>query len=95
MIRCDTCPRCKDTYPGELDPDGWPFRICGMSGNIVYTIPRKVKRYSGNGYIYYDVSTCGMFNTVEDVLKTMTEPEIERWRNDENQQTESVQLQGP
>lgn len=42
MIKCDTCPRCKDTYPGKVDADGYHFHICGMSGNIVYTIPHKI-----------------------------------------------------
>ena len=47
MIKCDTCPRCKDTYPDKVDFDGNHFHICGMSGNMVYTEPRKVKRQVG------------------------------------------------
>lgn len=69
MINCDTCPRCKDVYPDRVDIDGYHFCICGMSGNIVYTIPRKVRRHNGRGYIYFDVSTCGLYETVEDAKK--------------------------
>ena len=68
MIKCDTCPRCKDVYPGKVDDDGYHYCICGMSGNIVYKIPRKMKRYSGNGYIYCGVTSCGLYDTVEDAL---------------------------
>ena len=80
MIKCDTCPRCKDTYPGKLDADGYHFHICNMSGNIVYTIPHRMKRYSGNGYINLGVSSCGIYETIDDALKDMTESEIRRWR---------------
>jgi hypothetical protein len=71
MIRCDTCPRCKDVYPNRVDHDGNRFYICGMSGNIVYKTARKIKRSSGSGYIYHDVSTCGLYETVDDALKDM------------------------
>ena len=57
-IKCDVCPRCKDVYPDRVDAYGYPFRICGMGGNIVYVIPRKEKRYSGNGYIHHDIDGC-------------------------------------
>lgn len=80
MIRCDTCPRYNDTYPGKLDSDGYHFGICGMSGNKVYAIPHKIKRYNGNGYINCGVDSCGLYGTVEDALNHMTEPEIRRWR---------------
>ena len=80
MIKCDTCPRCKDTYPGKVDADGYHFHICGMSGNIVYTIPHNVKRVSGKGYLHFDVGGCGLYDTIEDALKDMTESEIRRWR---------------
>ena len=79
MIRCDTCPRCKDVYPGKLDDDGYHFHICGMSGNKVYTIPRRVRRYSGNGYIHFGISSCGLYETIEDALSHMTEPEKRRY----------------
>lgn len=87
MIRCDTCPRYKDSYPGKVDDDGYHYGICGMTGNIVYAIPHKIKRYSGHGYISLGVSTCGIFETVDDVLKKMTEPEIQRWRESQNENT--------
>ncbi len=80
MIKCDTCPRCEDTYPGKLDADGYHFHICNMSGNIVYTIPHRMKRYSGNGYINLGVSSCGIYKTIDDALKDMTESGIRRWR---------------
>ena len=79
VIRCDACPYCKDTYPGKLDADGNHFFICGMGGNMVYTQPRKVKRYSGPGYIKFGVSSCGIFETVEDALASMTEIERQRY----------------
>ena len=80
MIKCDTCPRCKDVYPDKVDSDGYHYCICGMSGNIVYKIPHKMKRYSGKGYINLGVSTCGIYETAEDVLKHMTKSEIRSWR---------------
>lgn len=80
MIKCNECPRCKDTYPGKLDCYGHHFHICGMFGNMVYTEPRKVKREVGHGYIHYGVSSCGLYETVEDALSHMTESEIRRWR---------------
>lgn len=79
MIKCNECPRCKDTYPDKVDNDGYHFHICGMSGNIVYTIPHKTKRYSGNGYISLGISSCGLYENVEDVLKNMTESERRQW----------------
>lgn len=79
-IRCDTCPRCKDLYPGKVDADGNHFCICGMTGNMVYTQPRRVKRYSGPGYLHFGISGCGLFDSVEDALASMTEIERERWR---------------
>lgn len=80
MIKCDECPRSKDTYPGKLDKDGYHFYICGMSGNIVYPVPHRIKRATGSGYINLGVSSCGLYETVEEALEHMTEPEIRRWR---------------
>lgn len=85
MIRCDTCPRCKDSYPGKVDSDGNHFFICGMTGNMVYTQPRKVKRWSGPGYLHFGISSCGIFETVEDVLAHMTEIERKRYYERVNQ----------
>lgn len=51
---------------------------------MVYTKPRKVKRYSGPGYLHFGVSSCGIFDTIEDVLQHMTESEIKRWREKQN-----------
>ena len=82
MIRCNECPRCKDEYPDKLDRDGYPFQICGMTGNIVYTIPHKIKKYSGNGYIHLGVSGCGLYQTIEEALEHMTESERRRWKED-------------
>ena len=80
MIRCDTCPRCKDIYPGKLDSFGNHFCICGMTGNMVYTEPRKEKRYSGAGWIQFDISSCGLFETVDEALASMTEIERQRYK---------------
>ena len=79
VIKCDTCPWSKDTYPGQLKHDV-PFRICGMSGNIVYPVPHKEKRYSGPGYIHFGISSCGIFETAEDVLAAMTDIERKRYK---------------
>jgi|GEM_PF-5135443 len=79
MIHCDTCPYCKDSYPGELDVFGNYFHICGLTGNMVYTEPRKEKRYSGTGWIRYGVSTCGLFETTDEVTARMTEAEKQRY----------------
>jgi hypothetical protein len=51
-----------------------------MTGNMVYTEPRREKRWSGPGYIKFGISGCGLFDTVEDALASMTEIERERWR---------------
>ena len=88
MIKCNTCPRCKDAYPGRLDADEYHFHICGMGGNIVYTTPHKIKRYNGNGYIHLGISSCGLYETVEDALKSMTESEIKRWKETRKCQAE-------
>ena len=79
MVRCDTCPYCKDTYPGKLDPQGNHFCICGMTGNMVYTAPRKKNRYSGAGWIRFNTSTCGLFDTVDEALASMTQIERQRY----------------
>ena len=80
MIKCDECPRCNDAYPGKLDKDGYHFHICGMTGNIVYTIPHRIKRATGSGYINCSISSCGLYQTVEEALSHMTESEIRRWK---------------
>lgn len=87
MIKCDACPRCKDTYPGKLDRDGYHFHICSLTGNIVYTIPRKVKKLSGRGYIHYGVGSCGLYGSIEDALKSMTEAERRRWEREKGGNT--------
>jgi hypothetical protein len=78
MVKCDTCPWSKDLYPGELH-NGVPFRICGMTGNIVYPVPHREKRYSGSGYINFEISTCNMWKDEEDVLNHMHPIERERY----------------
>ena len=80
MITCRECPRCKDAYPGKVDMYGNHFCICGMSGNMVYPMPRKKPRHNGRGYIHFGPSSCGIYDTVEDALKKMTESEIRRWK---------------
>lgn len=85
MIKCDTCPRCKDVYPGKVDADGYHFHICGMSGNKVYTIPHKIKRMAGRGHIHCGVSSCGLYDTVEAALAHMTKAEVRRWRESQRQ----------
>ena len=79
-IGCDTCPYCKDEYPGKLDSFGNHFHICGMTGNMVYTQPRKEKKYSGAGWMRFGISSCGLFNSPGEVLARMTEPERQRYR---------------
>ena len=74
-IKCDTCPYCKNTCMGKLDVHGNHFHICGMGGNMVYTKPRKEKRYSGTGWIHYNVVGCGLFDTVDEALARMNEVE--------------------
>lgn len=84
MIRCDTCPRCKDAYPGKLDRDGYHFHICGMSGNIVYTTPHRIRRYNGKGYINLGVSSCALYESIEDAMTHMTAAEIRRLKDEKN-----------
>lgn len=84
MLKCKDCPRCKDVYPGKLDLDGYHFCICGMSGNKIYPEPHKIKRASGSGYLTFGGGSCGIYNTVEDALKAMTESEIRRWQEGVN-----------
>lgn len=88
-IKCDTCPRCKDVYPDRVDADGYHFMICGVTGNIVYTIPHKMKRYSGKGYIHLGISGCGLYETIEEALDSMTESEIRRWREAKNDRSQN------
>lgn len=77
-IRCDECPYAKDTYPGKVDAWGNHFHICGMTGNIVYTKPRREPRYNGKGWINFPVSGCGLFESAEEALGSMTAAERER-----------------
>lgn len=79
-IRCDTCPRCTDPYPGKLDRDGYHFFICGDGGNMVYKEPRKVRRISGKGWLHYPVSSCGLYKSIDEALSKMTESEIARYK---------------
>jgi hypothetical protein len=46
---------------------------------MVYTKPRKEKRISGSGWIHYDISSCGLFETVDEAMARMTEPEKKRY----------------
>ena len=89
MIKCDECPRCRDDYPGQLDRDGYHFHVCSMSGNMVYTTPHKIKKVSGEGYINCEISTCGLYQTIEEVLARMTKQEIMEWKNSQNDQQRS------
>lgn len=80
MIKCDTCPRCKDIYPDKLDWAGNHFCICGLTGNMVYTMPRKERRLSGHGWMHFGISSCGLYDSFEDAWAAMIEPERRRWR---------------
>lgn len=79
MIKCDTCPRYKDSYPGKLDVHGYHYGICGLTGNKVYAIPHRIKRLTGNGYLSFGIGSCGLYDTVEDALAHMTDVEVRRW----------------
>ena len=79
MIRCNICPYCRNPYQADkVDSDGNYYCICGMTGNIVYPYPRLAERYSGSGYYRFDASSCGIFNSVDDVLTHMAENERKR-----------------
>ena len=52
---------------------------------MVYTQPRKVKRWSGPGYLHFGISSCGIFETMEDALASMTEIERKRYYERVNQ----------
>lgn len=82
-IGCDTCPRCKDIYPGKVDMWGYHYCICGMTGNIVYKIPHKIKKATGKGWLKLGIGGCGLYESVQRALADMTESEIMRWRNGE------------
>ena len=84
MIKCDTCPRSKDVYPGKVDIYGYHFHICGLTGNIVYPTPHKIKRACGGGHLSFSVSGCGLYESVEDALKHMTDSEVARWKEGAN-----------
>jgi hypothetical protein len=79
MIKCSECPRCRDAYPDKVDSFGNHFCICGMSGNMVYTKPRKEKRHSGKGFINHPECSCGLYDTFSDAFHAMTRPEQKRW----------------
>lgn len=50
---------------------------------MVYKEPRKEPRYNGHGYVHYGPGSCGLYETIEDVLSDMTESEIRRWKERE------------
>lgn len=79
MIKCSECPRCNNLYLGVLDRNGNHFCICGMTGNKVYTTPRKEKKYNGKGWIKFSESSCGIYDTFEEAFKSMTKPEQMRY----------------
>lgn len=79
MIKCSECPRCKDIYPDRTDYNGNHFSICGMTGNIVYTKPRRERKYSGRGWIKFSESSCGIYESFEDAFNAMTKTEQNRW----------------
>lgn len=85
MIKCSECPRCKDTYPDKLDFYGNHFYICGMSGNKVYTKPRRERKYSGKGWMKFSESSCGIYSTFDDAFNAMTETERKRWNESHRQ----------
>lgn len=85
MIHCGICPRCKDVCPDKVDSDGYHFKICGMTGNMVYTEPRRVKKISGHGWIHYGISSCRLFESVDQALASMTEIERQRYHERMNQ----------
>lgn len=88
MIKCDTCPRCKDTYPGKVNQAGVHFYICGMSGNIVYKQAWNERMCSGHGYYHHSVSGCGLYDTIEEALADMTESEKRRYYDERRQRAE-------
>lgn len=79
MIKCSECPRCKDTYPDKVDSFGNHFCICGMGGNMVYTKPRRERRYNGKGWIKFSESSCGLYKTFEEAFNAMTKTEQDRY----------------
>ena len=79
MIHCKDCPRCKDSR--RTDNNGNHFSICGMTGNMVYTEPRREKRFSGKGWIRFSDSSCGIYETFDDAFDAMTKTEQKRWRD--------------
>lgn len=85
VIHCDICPYCKDLYPDRVDSDGNHYEICGMTGNMVYTEPGRIKRVSGHGWIHYGIGSCRLFVTVDQVLANMTEIERQRYYERTNQ----------
>ena len=83
MIKCSECPRCKDTYPGKLDAYGSHFCICSMSGNKVYTKPRKERRYDDRGWVNFSESSCGLYDTFDDAFESMTLAEQKQWKEEQ------------
>lgn len=81
MIMCSQCPFCKDVYPPDcVDHHGNHFCICGQGGNIVYTYPRKERKYNNQGWIHFPEDSCYMYKTFEDAFKAMSEPAQRRWK---------------
>lgn len=76
-IDCLECPHCK---PKSGYWHGVRYGICDNSGNVVYLEPRREKRIYGSGYIHYLVSSCGLYESVEDALKKMTHAAIRQWK---------------
>ena len=52
---------------------GAKFVICSNTGNIVFLEPRKEKKVKGRGWIYHDVSGCGLYRKEETAETTKIE----------------------
>ena len=66
-VNCSECPYCKprpERRKKGFWGEGTKYGICGHDGNLVFLEPWKEKKRSGSGYIYHDISGCGMYKKV-------------------------------
>ena len=69
-LTCVECPKC---IPSDEMHYGVKFGICSVTGNVVFLEPWKEKKIKGRGWIYHEVTGCGLYRKEESAETTKSE----------------------